>query len=375
MRITKPIIKRAHHIIVSDDGDICIGEIPIKSKIIKNPPEWMRIILSKLDGHHTIPRIVKEINSMGYIVSDSEVFELIEKLFNFGLVEESVHLSQVLSSEEIELYDRQLLQFSLIDDEAIGSVKYQEKLKNSRVLILGMGGWGTWCSLQLALSGVGNLKIVDGDKVELSNLNRQVLYTLDDIGENKVDAAERSLNKYNKHITIEKYAEFVTEDESRLNFLLEDIDVVILAWASLGYYRKNTVEEYVHKIAYEKEISVIELGGDPFEISVGPIYPNKNKSKGYLDAKKIVKESFYSRDNNIKKFQEARMKHQFFNGNRIVNAWQSAPSLAIMSGIVVDQVIKLISGYDHTALIGRKISISLRDLHMTEENIFNEKRL
>ncbi len=372
MRVTKPLIKRSHHIILSDDGDICIGEIPKKSQIIKNPPEWVKVVLSKLDGFHTIPRIIKEISHMGYEINDHEIVNFIEKLNSFGLIEDNSIFSDILTSQEIELYDRQLLQYSLIDNENINSIKYQERLKESRILVLGMGGWGTWCSLQLALAGVGTLRIVDGDDVELSNLNRQVLYTFDDIGKNKVDAAEEGIKRHNKYTNVEKYLEFATTDENRLKEMLDGVDLVLLAWASLGYFRKSTVEGMVHELACNKNIPVIELGGDPFEISVGPIYLNNGQDKTYFDAKKSIKRQFYSENNDVKKFQEARMKQQFLDGNRKVNAWQSAPSLAAMSGLVADQVVKIITGYDEPALVGKKLYISLRDFKTREEHIFDE---
>lgn len=372
MAIIKPRIKRSHHIILSDDGDICIGEIPHKSQIIKNPPEWVKVVLSKLDGFHTIPRILKEISLKGCEVSDEDVSNFIQKLDVFGLIEDNAVFSNILTSEEIELYDRQLLQFSLIDQGNVNAIKYQEKLKTSRVLILGMGGWGTWCSLQLAMSGVGTLRIVDGDDVELSNLNRQVLYTFNDIGKNKVDASEEGLKRHNKYINVEKYPEFATADKNRLAELLDGVDLILLAWASLGYFRKNTVEEMVHSLAKQKNIPVIELGGDPFDISVGPIYLNTDSSQSYSEAKDGVKKSFYSKNLEVKKFQEARMKQQFIDGNRIVNAWQSAPSLAAMSGFVADQVVKIITGYDQPALVGKKLHICLRDFTTREETFFDE---
>ncbi|HCM60970.1 MAG TPA: hypothetical protein DIT05_00235 [Morganella sp. (in: Bacteria)] len=369
MRITKPRIKRSHNIILSEDGDICIGEIPHKSQIIKNPPEWAKVVLSKLDGFHTIPRIHKELYLKGCDISNNDINSFINKLNSFGLIEDNAVFSDILTPEEIELYDRQLLQFSVIDKNNNNSIKYQEKLKNSRVLILGMGGWGTWCSLQLAMSGVGTLRIVDGDDVELSNLNRQVLYTFEDIGKNKTDAAAQALKRHNKYIHVEKHQKFATTDKEQLSELLNEVDLILLAWASLGYFRRNTVEESVHFLAKEKNIPIIELGGDPFDISVGPVYLNTNKDSGYSDVKKCVKHNFYSSKPHIRKFQEARMKQQFLNGNRVVNAWQSAPSLAAMSGLVADQVVKIITGYDVPALIGKKMHMCLRDFSTREEII------
>ncbi|MHC9015467.1 HesA/MoeB/ThiF family protein [Stenotrophomonas bentonitica] len=70
-------------------------------------------------------------------------------------------------------------------------------MKSARVLVLGMGGWGTWCCLNLARLGVGSLRIVDGDDVEVSNLNRQVLYESSHVGRKKVAAAADSLARHN----------------------------------------------------------------------------------------------------------------------------------------------------------------------------------
>ena len=66
----------------------------------------------------------------------------------------------------------------------------QKKILNSRVLIIGMGGLGCPVLTYLAASGVGTIGIVDHDKVELSNLNRQTLFTLKDIGKFKVARAK-----------------------------------------------------------------------------------------------------------------------------------------------------------------------------------------
>ncbi|WP_445373991.1 hypothetical protein ACSLVK_16635 [Photorhabdus tasmaniensis] len=60
----------------------------------------------------------------------------------------------------------------------------------------------------------------------------------------------------------------------------------------------------------------------------------------------------------VKKFQEAKMKQQFLDGNRKVNAWQSAPLLAAMSELFADQVVKIITGYDELALVGKKLYIA-----------------
>ena len=72
-------------------------------------------------------------------------------------------------------------------------VNGQKKILNSKVLIIGLGGLGCPLLTYLASSGVGKIGIVDHDKVEISNLNRQTLFTINDIGKYKVDRAKNVL--------------------------------------------------------------------------------------------------------------------------------------------------------------------------------------
>ena len=95
-----------------------------------------------------------------------------------------------LTPEERERYDRQIM----ID--GLGEAG-QQKLKRARVFIAGAGGLGSAVSLYLTAAGVGTIRIVDHDKVELSNLNRQVLHRDEDIGQPKVGSAATRLSRLN----------------------------------------------------------------------------------------------------------------------------------------------------------------------------------
>lgn len=102
------------------------------------------------------------------------------------------------SAGELEYYSRQIVLTE------IGS-KGQRKLKNARVCVVGLGGLGSPLSIQLASMGVGHLRLVDRDVVEMSNLQRQHLYNVDAVGYPKVEAAASRLRSLNPFIDVEPY--------------------------------------------------------------------------------------------------------------------------------------------------------------------------
>ncbi len=98
-----------------------------------------------------------------------------------------------LTSEELERYNRQIILFG---EES------QAKLKKSRVLVVGAGGLGSSALYYLAAAGVGRIIVVDRERVELSNLNRQILYTSSDVGLSKASATLRRLRELNPNVDV-----------------------------------------------------------------------------------------------------------------------------------------------------------------------------
>ncbi len=100
-----------------------------------------------------------------------------------------------LSQDEIARYDRQMM----LPDFGLEG---QEKLKNSRVLIAGVGGLGSPLAYYLAAAGVGRIVLADSDSADLSNLNRQILHWEPDVGRAKVASAAEKLCRLNSQIEI-----------------------------------------------------------------------------------------------------------------------------------------------------------------------------
>src|SRR3954463_193302 len=105
---------------------------------------------------------------------------------------------QTLSAEQRNRYQRHLL-LPEVGEEG------QQKLLNSRVLLLGAGGLGSPAALYLAAAGVGTIGIIDMDVVDDSNLQRQILHNMDRIGERKVDSAKKTLTLLNPDVNVVTY--------------------------------------------------------------------------------------------------------------------------------------------------------------------------
>ena len=112
-----------------------------------------------------------------------------------------------LSKDETIRYQRQLI------IPAVGEAG-QEKLRKSRVLVVGAGGLGSPVLLYLAAAGVGTIGIVDSDIVDLSNLQRQILFNTNDIGHPKAAKAAEKLAALNPGVTLKTYHVRLTEDNA-----------------------------------------------------------------------------------------------------------------------------------------------------------------
>ena len=100
----------------------------------------------------------------------------------------------------------------------------QKRIKNAKVLIIGMGGLGCPLLTYLASSGVSNIGIVDFDKVELSNLNRQILFNTSDIGKFKVNQAKSKISRINKEIKIKTFK--IKISKKNIDSIIKNFDII-----------------------------------------------------------------------------------------------------------------------------------------------------
>ena len=122
------------------------------------------------------------------------------------------------TNEQLERYSRHIIL------KEIGA-KGQKKLLNAKVLIIGAGGLGAPAALYLAAAGVGTIGIVDADVVDLSNLQRQVIHSTNDIGKKKVESAAETMRAINPDVTVNTYYDFVSS--ANIMDLIRDYDFIL----------------------------------------------------------------------------------------------------------------------------------------------------
>ncbi len=146
-----------------------------------------------------------------------------------------------LSREELLRYNRQII-IPEIGEEG------QRKLKEARVFVAGIGGLGSISSYYLAAAGIGHLRIVDRDKVDYSNLNRQIIHWTRDIGEWKSVSGSGKLEALNPHCNIEAIRAEITE--SNCAELVGDCSIIVDAMDNMKTRRILNAVSVGKRISY-----------------------------------------------------------------------------------------------------------------------------
>ena len=122
------------------------------------------------------------------------------------------------TKKQIERYSRQIIL------KKIGTAG-QKKLLNSSVLIVGAGGLGSPVAIYLAALGIGKIGIIDKDKIEISNLHRQVIFTTHDLKKNKSSMAIKKIKKINPDIKVESFNKIL--DAKNINNIAKNYDLIV----------------------------------------------------------------------------------------------------------------------------------------------------
>jgi bacteriocin biosynthesis cyclodehydratase domain-containing protein len=257
--LRRPRIKRTTEEIETPEGDVYLLRPSADNDIrIEQPDAEERRLLAAVNGERTVEELRAEFGT-------EEVDELIAQLLELEVVEDADD-DELVPAGELERFDRQLRYFSDIGG-GITPSECQERLREAKVAVLGVGGLGGWSALALACTGVGEMWLIDGDRVEVSNLNRQIQFTESDIGELKVERAAARLRAFNSGMKVTTEARRLESEEDIAEFIAGS-DVVIDA----ADWPAHDIERWCNTACFEAGIPYITMSHFPPIARVGPLY-------------------------------------------------------------------------------------------------------
>ena len=167
-----------------------------------------------------------------------------------------------------------------------------ERLKSANILIVGLGGVGSFAAEFLVRSGIGNLTIVDGDTVDITNINRQLPALNSTIGKNKTDVVAERILDINPEINLKKINEFLEPERMEEILTQEKFDYVLDCIDSLSPKRALIITCKRKKI---KLVSAMGAGGktDPSKVMVRDISKTNNCFLAKQIRKKLKKEQIH----------------------------------------------------------------------------------
>lgn len=218
-------------------------------------------------------------------------------------------------------------------------------LSDKKILILGCGGIGTHMAWHMATLGVNKITLVDFDTVEISNLNRQLLFDANDAGKTKTDVLKRKLKAINKDVVIETvHAKISSEDELEKICLSDNYSLIIKALdspAEFPVWLDNVVRK--HSLKYIAGITMRE------NVLIGPSYIPGQSSYGWSDLMDI-------------------------KGNVAEKIFGTAPSLGVMLYHISDELaieaFKILTGYGKPKYTDK---ILCKNIITDEEHVFQKK--
>lgn len=229
--MNKPRIKHVHFPARLANGRIRMGDIQygVAAEISGDEEGTVWQLLGLMDGSRDIEAIIAECTRSAPAVDSVSVRETIDALIAAGFVEDGgAAPPPQLTEAEFERYATNTRYFAWVDTQPRSSpYEAQRRLKDARVAVLGLGGTGGAVAMSLAAVGVGHLRCVDFDIVELSNLSRQLIYREEDLGRSKVEAAVRRIREVNPHVDV-RGRELQVRSADDLDGIMRDVDFCVL---------------------------------------------------------------------------------------------------------------------------------------------------
>lgn len=301
--------------------------------------------LRLLDGSRSAEGVAEQSG-----LAPGEVDELLDQMLELGLLEDAA-ADALLAPERRARFDRHLGFYADTVAWPRSGASVQAALAEKTVALIGLGGLGSWAAWALACAGVGRIVGIDGDRVELSNLNRQVLYGEGDVGMLKTVAAGRALRRLDsglEYVGVQRRitsAEDVAEAVAGADLVLDGADSP-----------PHRIDAWVDEGCRAAGVPWLAMSQHPPLIRVGPLYV-----PGVTGCRAC---------------QEARWREEHPLYDEIAAAAPELPSAGAFGAacgavgtIAANEAIAWLGGLWEPATLGASLQIDLRTFEVTREEV------
>jgi len=344
---SRPRLKGSVDLFPASDGTVYLLRAGHPDLALPELEPRLRALLEALDGSRS-PAGLAELRPD---LPAHEVAATLSQLSGLGLLEDATG-DRVLAPEQLERYDRQLAYFGEVVPPGAARAECQARLAAAHVVVIGLGGLGSWIGWALAASGVGRITGVDGDVVEPSNFNRQILYREADLGRPKAAAAARTLGAFNSGLDF-RAVERRLEGEQDVAELVADADFVVEA----ADWPPHLLGRWINAACAEAGVPHVSASQFPPTVRVGPtIAPG---TPGCLECLE----------------EQARRDHPLFDE---LAEWRLgahgeaatfAPACALIGGVVAADVVHHLTGLGEPATLGAALMFDIRTFEVTREPV------
>lgn len=331
------------------------GGLPDRDVALEGDPVVLRALLDLLDGARSHEEILAALRAgPAPALERGDLDEAVAMLVAEGLVEDADDDERYLDPAALERYDRQLRYFSDLAPAGVARAAAQARLEEATVAVLGLGGLGGMAAMMLTACGIGTVVGVDHDHVELSNLARQMLYSEDDLGRPKVEAAADRLGRLNARSTFIGVprrlgsSQAVADAISGADFVVAAVD-----WPA------TQISGWVNDACFDAGIPYTSMSQHPPMVRIGPTYiPGVTGCHACQEA-------------------DYRRRFPLFDAALAALSSDSpaatyAPSCGVIGSLVANEAIGHITGLAPVACAGRAALIDLTTLSVTHEDVPRE---
>ncbi|MBW5446398.1 ThiF family adenylyltransferase [Cohnella sp. CFH 77786] len=356
----RPVFKGLFFVRSLPGGMLRIGEAsPNRAVEIADEDGWVERLIRLMDGTRTVERLWRDLAAAAPSLTIEDVSEIVAELDRLGYVDDQGLRDECgLGPDELERFRANVNYFSYYSSMGSGPWGMQERLRGAEVTVIGAGALGCGVLLNLAGLGVTDLRIVDFDVVELSNLNRQMLYAEKDIGRRKIDVASEFLARFHFRSNPELVDMEITSAADAKK-AISGSDLVVLA-ADQPYW---LLERWVNQACSEAGIPFIAGGMNLCEGQVYAVVPGRTGCAACIDLQ-------YGQDH----AEHAAFLSDFRDSDFRMPSASIAPNYMVLAGIVGGEIARWFTGTAEMRSAGRVLAMNF-DTYALETRIDFARRI